>query len=116
MGNINRKWLTITILCNLIIVVACLVPIPPQAPQPFTRTDLVVHVTSYAFLSLISYPTRIRVFFLAIFFIAQGILIEIIQPYVGRHFEWLDILANTGGTLFGLVIIFILKKLKSPAQ
>jgi VanZ family protein len=41
---------------------------------------------------------------LAIFFIVWSGLIELIQPYVNRYGEWLDMLANMGGVILAIVI------------
>jgi VanZ family protein len=39
-----------------------------------------------------------------LFFILCGGLIELIQPYVNRHGEWLDMLANTSGVILGALL------------
>jgi len=54
---------------------------------------------------------------IAFLLILQGVLIEIIQPYVNRFFEWYDILANSFGVVLGYLIFLLLKKVseKKPA-
>jgi len=36
--------------------------------------------------------------------VAMGIAIEFAQPFTGRQFSYLDMLANTGGVLLGLLV------------
>ena len=107
-----QKVKILSYLFNILLITVCLIPIPKSAPTPFTRTDLVVHLASYiivSFLFLISYR---KILLVTILFIAQGILIEVIQPFVNRHFEWLDIMANTSGVLIGLLSWKLISKTK----
>ena len=39
-----------------------------------------------------------------VFFIGYSGLIELIQPYVNRYGEWLDMLANTAGVVCGVAL------------
>jgi len=39
-----------------------------------------------------------------VFFIGYSGLIELIQPYVNRYGEWLDMLANTAGVVCGIAL------------
>ena len=39
-----------------------------------------------------------------VFFIGYSGLVELIQPYVNRYGEWLDMLANTAGVAFGVAL------------
>ena len=49
---------------------------------------------------------------LALFFIGWSAAIELIQPYVNRYGEWLDLLANATGVLSAVVFIFIFEVIK----
>ncbi|WP_258554539.1 hypothetical protein [Photobacterium damselae] len=43
-------------------------------------------------------------------FVAWSGAIELIQPYVNRYGEWLDLAANTGGLITGFIVAQIIKK------
>ncbi|MFC1757310.1 hypothetical protein ACFL2H_00890 [Planctomycetota bacterium] len=83
------------------IVVGSLVP-TSQVKSIFVVKDWLVHFTAYAFcgslaaIGFASRPNRNRAL-LGLFL--TGALIEIVQPYVGRHFGWYDLAANAMGTL-----------------
>lgn len=46
-----------------------------------------------------------------LFFLFCSGMIELIQPYVNRYGEWLDMLANSAGLIIGTAIGIITKKL-----
>lgn len=100
---INRFWQSITLIVLTLITVASLFPAEhlPEVPG----TDKTHHFISYCALM---FPAAIRKpkywFALAIFFIVWSGLIELIQPYVNRYGEWLDMLANMGGVILAIVI------------
>lgn len=100
---INRFWQVITLIVLLLITVASLFPVEhlPNAPG----SDKTHHFIAYCGLML---PTAIRQpkywLALALGFILWSGLIEIIQPYVNRYGEWLDLLANAGGILLAIAI------------
>ena len=100
---INRFWQAITLVTLLLITIASLFPVEhlPNAPG----SDKTHHFIAYCALML---PTAIRKprywLALALCFIVWSGLIELIQPYVNRYGEWLDLLANTGGIVLAIVI------------
>lgn len=97
-------------LLNLGLIILCLAPIGNQVPQPFKRSDLFYHALAYIIVSLAFYATQYsakRVF--PILFL-QGITIEFIQPYFGRFFEGLDIVANGLGVVLGFGLAQLLFK------
>ena len=68
-------------------------------------TDKTHHFIAYTVLML---PTALRkpnrwVLFVLFFIVYSG-TIELIQPYVNRYGEWLDMFANIAGLVFGLII------------
>lgn len=72
----------------------------------FSHIDKVQHLLSYGvlmlwFAQLFKGNPRL---FLAVAFIGMGVIIEFIQPFTGRQFSYLDMLANSGGVLLGLLI------------
>lgn len=110
-----QKIKILAIISNLALITVCLIPIPKGLPTPFSRTDLVVHFMSYLIVTslfLLSYKkTKLVIALLTL----QGILIEIIQPFVNRYFEWFDIGANTLGVI-GAFFVYIAIVKVFPAQ
>ena len=49
-----------------------------------------------------------------LFFIAYSGAIELIQPYVNRYGEWMDMLANAGGVICGIVAGALINFFTSP--
>ena len=78
--------------------------------------DKLAHFIMYLFLTILwyysaenFYSSKFKLLFLSIFF---GLLLEIFQhilPY-GRYFDLADILANTLGVIFGIIILYCIKK------
>jgi VanZ family protein len=68
-------------------------------------TDKTHHFIAYAALIL---PTALQkpknYLLLVLTFITFSGMIELIQPYVNRYGEWLDMLANTLGLFFGWLL------------
>ena len=46
---------------------------------------------------------------IGLFFIAWSGALELIQPYVNRYGEWLDLLANAAGVGCGIIVASILR-------
>ncbi|MCI5147526.1 MAG: VanZ family protein [Candidatus Electrothrix sp. AR3] len=71
--------------------------------------DKTHHLIAYAALM---FPTALRKPrywpAISLLFIAYGGLIEILQPYVNRYGEWLDLPANTAGIVFSLLVAELL--------
>jgi VanZ family protein len=71
----------------------------------FPGQDKLAHLIVYSTLALIHglswAPKPIH---LAISLFLHGVAIELIQPYVGRTFEWSDMLANAMGIFLGLAL------------
>lgn len=67
-------------------------------------SDKTHHFISYA---LIMFPAGLarpkHWAYIALFIIAWSGMIELIQPYVNRYGEWLDLAANAGGVSIGLI-------------
>jgi len=107
--NFNKKhWLKITVILLLAITYASLRPLYLDLPP---NSDKTLHLITYCLLIL---PAAIRshksLFTLVIcLFIWSGV-IELIQPYVGRYGEWLDLLANSCGLLIGVGIGLVISK------
>ena len=103
---IQKYWLHITII--LLVSIATLSLWPAAYLPSVPGTDKNHHFIAYAALML---PTALRKpkywLILTFVFLAFSGAIELIQPYVNRYGEWLDMAANA----FGLVCGFIIAKL-----
>lgn len=93
-------------------------------PMPhFNQVDKVQHLIAYGTLTLwfsqtFKGQTRYKI---AGAFILMGIAIEFVQPFTGREFSYLDMLANSTGVLLGLLVASkggdaLYTKLRKPAK
>lgn len=104
----EQYWQIITIVVLVLITLGSLFPVEhlPAAPG----SDKTHHLIGYCALML---PIAIRrpKYWLAfaLFFIFWSGLIELIQPYVNRYGEWLDMLANACGVLIAIFISQIMR-------
>ena len=102
-STIEKYWLVVTACLLLIITGLSLWPLDslPSAPG----FDKIHHLTAYAALV---FPVALRKpkrwLWFVVFFIGYSGLIELIQPYVNRYGEWLDMLANTAGVVGGVAL------------
>jgi VanZ family protein len=86
-----------------------------RSPLTFNYADKLIHFTAYAVLAFLTAsslkPERqykfLQVF---LFLFANGLLIEFIQPFTGRTFDWTDQGANALGILAGLTVKAIFEK------
>lgn len=107
---IQSYWVPITALILCAITALSLSPLPQLPGIP--GTDKTHHLIAYAALM---FPVALRKtkywFLIALAFVTYSGLIELIQPYVNRYGEWLDLLANTAGIVIGVVLGFVANKL-----
>ena len=100
---IRNYWVAITLLTLTIITSLSLYPMESLPTVP--GSDKTHHFIAYAALV---FPIALRKpkywQFIGLFFICWSGAIELVQPYVNRYGEWLDMAANTGGILCGLLI------------
>ena len=103
---IQKYWLHITVILLVSIATLSLWPVAHLPSVP--GTDKTHHFIAYAALML---PTALRQpkhwLMITLAFLAFSGAIELIQPFVNRYGEWLDMAANA----FGLICGFILAKL-----
>ena len=98
---INRYWIQLSLVMLLAITVLSLHPLDnlPEAPG----SDKTHHLIAYA---AAAYPTALRKpkrwLIIILFFAFYSGLIEIIQPWVNRYGEWMDVKANVGALSLGL--------------
>ncbi len=99
---IERYWILLSATILLIITTLSLLPLDqlPEVPG----TDKTHHFIAYC---VLMFPVALRKpkywFVILIFFAVWSGGIELIQPYVNRYGEWLDMLANTAGLLLGVL-------------
>jgi VanZ family protein len=113
---IQRYWQIITVFLLIVIAMASLWPAEhlPKVPG----SDKTHHFISYAALML---PTALRRpkhwLYIGLAFLCFSGAIELIQPYVNRYGEWLDMLANTGGVVCGIIASELIRRFWSkPAS
>lgn len=89
---------------GLAIVVASLLP---QKAVDIEASDKLLHGLAYAIWAALAalspQPVR-RVAIYLLVIIAVGVMVELVQPFVGRQDSLLDIAANLAGVLAGAVI------------
>ena len=105
---VDSNWRLLTIFNMTLIAVLSLYPL--DSLPPFPGTDKTHHFIAYAILcfpvalskpkSWLSVVTGILIF--------SGV-IELIQPYVNRYGEWLDMAANALGIIVGIVFATAVK-------
>lgn len=100
---IKTYWQIITLL--MLAGIACLSLWPAHQLPAVPGSDKTHHFIAYALLML---PVALRKpqhwLIIGLFFIGFSGAIELIQPYVNRYGEWLDMAANSLGLLFGWLL------------
>jgi hypothetical protein len=99
----QRLWLAIGISLVLVLVYGSLAP--AKALPPIGGSDKFWHAATYfvvmGYFAQVFAAVRTRLL-IATALIALGVTIEFIQPYVNRHFDWFDALANGLGVALAL--------------
>jgi VanZ family protein len=94
-------WRGLLFVAMLVLLVLCLVPIPPQVPS--TGWDKSNHALAFAVLAFLgnrAWPGRMVPMLLGL--LAYGGLIEVLQSFTpNRLAEWGDLLADGVGLLIG---------------
>lgn len=106
-NTIKEYWVILTVIMLIFITTASLWPLEYLPAVP--GSDKTHHFISYALLAL---PVAIRRPsywpIMMAFFVVWGGAIELIQPFVNRYGEWLDLAANSSGILLGVLISFFI--------
>ena len=110
---ITQYWLILTSIVLVLISLGSLLPAPELPKVP--GTDKTHHFIAYCALMLPAALARPKHWlYIALAFVLYSGVIELIQPYVNRYGEWLDLLANLGGIviaiLFSLIWRYFLNK------
>lgn len=81
----------------------------PQTPQPqlFSWSDKLFHGVVYAALTgwFGNLLTHSKMWFAVGALCLYGALIEVIQPFTGRAFDWFDMLANITGCFLAAALL-----------
>ncbi len=105
---INDYWLFCTLILFASIGILSLTPLEQLPPAP--GSDKLHHLIAYAALA---FPVSLRRphywWLILLGFLLYSGLIELIQPFVNRYGEWLDMLANSAGVLIGLLLAQLLR-------
>jgi VanZ family protein len=111
---IRRYWLVCT---TVILVTITFLSLWPNKSLPSVPGgDKVHHLIAYAFLVFPVALRRPRLWLLIVgMFIAYSGLIELVQPFVNRYGEWLDLAANTTGIVCGILLAEVLRCWKGDA-
>lgn len=105
--KIKKRWKALTLVVLTAITFLSLLPLDklPSAPG----TDKTHHLIAYAVLML---PAALRKpsnwMLWGLFFILYSGVIELIQPFINRHAEWMDLLANSSGVVCGAIIAWLI--------
>ncbi|WP_230661657.1 VanZ family protein [Psychrobacter sp. I-STPA10] len=103
---LTHYWWQLSLLCLILTVVLSLLPLPSLPPAP--GTDKTHHLIAYMAISFpiaVAKPKYWQGLLLGVIAISGAI--ELIQPYVNRYGEWLDLLANSTGVLLAVVLAYI---------
>ena len=115
---VRTYWITITLFTLAAITALSLWPLENLPPVP--GSDKVQHLIAYAALM---FPIALRKPkywpLIGLFFIAWSGAIELLQPYINRYGEWMDMVANSIGVVCGLLaaqLISLLFSVNSDRQ
>lgn len=106
----DRFWPVFTLIALMAASVLSLVPIAVDLPQP-VASDKLHHFVAYALIALPVALARPRWWFLLVVAIALwSIVIELVQPFVGRERAAGDVAANAGGLVFAIALGGIVRR------
>lgn len=94
-------WIGLGFLILVTVTVLSLIPLPPQPP---TGVDKLQHLMAYAAIAgWFACCIHPRLLWVVVgFAVVWGLMLELLQSLTGyRMFDWLDVLANSGGALLG---------------
>lgn len=104
---IKTYWLAITFINLVGISVLSLWPLEELPSVP--GTDKTHHLVAYA---ILMFPVALRkprnCLLFGLLFIGYSGAIELLQPFVNRYGEWLDMAANSAGVVLGFLIARLL--------
>lgn len=113
---VSTQWRVLSMLTLSLITALSLMPVAELPSVP--GTDKTSHILAYSLLMLPVALHRPKYWlWIALFFLGWSGAIELMQPYVNRYAEWLDMLANGTGLLCGILIGGLLHRhVSSPPE
>ncbi|MFC1838295.1 VanZ family protein [Thermodesulfobacteriota bacterium] len=103
----QRVWCSVAFMNIGLIIILSLIPGPEDIPRIF-GLDKVLHIIAYAFSMLwcnMCYRDKKYIILFSVGLILMGIALEIVQGVIGyRMMSIYDMIANSIGVLFGLVL------------
>ena len=102
-----KLWLLLGWLIVGVVIALSLISKPP-VDIPVRFGDKIGHVMAYSVLMgwfVQIYQSHKVLFIHALLFIATGVVLEFLQGYTGRYFEYADMAANTSGVLLGMLLL-----------
>lgn len=107
---VQRYWALLSGLMLALVTLASLFPVAQLPSVP--GSDKTHHFVSYA---AVVFPIALAKpkhwLWLALLVIGWSGAIELIQPYVNRYGEWLDLAANSAGVLIGILLAMLSRRL-----
>jgi membrane associated rhomboid family serine protease len=112
---VKTAWVPITLIVLAVITTLSLYPLENLPLVP--GSDKTHHFIAYACLM---FPAALRKPkywpLIGLFFIGWSGAIELIQPYVNRYGEWLDMAANASGVIGGFIMALLLNYFSKPSS
>ena len=108
LNALSKYWLPASLMMLAVVSIFSLIPLPvlPEVPG----SDKTHHLVAYALAVLPIALHKPRYWLLCVFVIAAWSgAIELIQPFVNRYGEWLDLLANIAGLILGMSLGLLLR-------
>ena len=107
---IKKYWIALTFVILTGITFLSLYPLKQLPSIP--GTDKTHHLIAYA---ILMFPAALKKpqhwILIALLFITYSSIIELLQPYVNRYGEWLDLIANSIGICCGIIAAEIINVL-----
>jgi glycopeptide antibiotics resistance protein len=114
-NTIKQYWLLISAIILVLITLISLTPMPDLPSVP--GSDKTHHFISYAGLFFpVALAKPKHWLLIGLLFIFWSGAIELIQPSVNRYGEWLDVLANSIGVMFGFILAWLVNKVKNNTK
>ena len=102
-------WMIIAWFALIAVTILSLIPLPELPKVPGTdKTHHFIAYGSIAFFMAIRPTKRLSIYLIAV--IIWSGLIELIQPFVNRYGEWMDLLANSIGLVIGYLTAIIFRR------
>ncbi len=106
--HIKTNWLILSSVLIVIIGILSLTPLDELPAAPCS--DKLHHLLAYAGLALPVSIVRPKYWLIVMLFYCMfSGAIELIQPFVNRYGEWLDMAANCSGLLLGISLAGLLR-------